>query len=132
MSAGMLIRRYVPEPVTESTVTVTIAQAAELMGLSRRQARRRLVALHAAHPSLGLLERPSYDGGRAVHRVNARSLRRILLNDDHVAVQDISQRVGLLESDRATMQARIGRVEKTLFQQDTCCKHTPANGRLRP
>jgi hypothetical protein len=108
---------------------LTIAQAAELMGLSRRQARRRLTAIHATHSHLRLLERPAHDGCRVNYRVNPAALRRILLDDDAVTLQDVSERVGFLESDVRSLQIRTGRLENESIQRKRCCKSDPVNWR---
>jgi hypothetical protein len=96
---------------------LTVSQAAPLMRLSRRQALRRLVELHRASPALGLLSRACHGGFRGVYRVSAKALARILSGEGQDELQDLSSRVGLLESDRATMQARIGLLEKKISQR---------------
>lgn len=98
---------------------LTIAQAAVLMGLSRRQARRRLTALHAKHPQLRLLHRPAYDGEGANYRVSPTALRRILLDEDAITLQDVSERVGLVEADQRVARLRIDRLENESNRRKT-------------
>lgn len=106
---------------------LTIAQAAVLMGLSRRQARRRLTALHAKHPQLRLLHRPAYDGQGGNHWVNPRALRRVLLDDDAITLQDVSSRVGILEADTRVTRLRIDRLENENNRRKSCGQTQPAS-----
>jgi hypothetical protein len=99
---------------------LTIAQAAELMGLSRRQTRRRLTALHAKHPALRLLQRPAYDGEGVNYRVSPSALRRVLLDDDAITLQDVSSRVGILEADGRVSRLRIDRLENEHNRRKSC------------
>jgi hypothetical protein len=101
------------------STTLTVAQAAELMGLSRRHARKRLVWLDEAHPARGLLHRPS--GSPVGHlEVNPQALRQILLGQFHDETEDLSVRVGLAESDISTLQNRMRRVEIATEKQKRC------------
>src|SRR5512138_3668090 len=90
---------------------LTLAQAAELMGVSRSHARRILTRRHHQNPALGILQRPT--GAPEGHIVvNPRALRALLVSGTASDLDDMSQRVGLLESDIASLQVRMARVEK--------------------
>lgn len=108
-------------------VLLTVAQAAPLMGLSRRQARRRLVELHAQDPGANLLLRAAQGSQVGWWRVDACALRRVLLGEQS-AVADLRNRVGFLESDVRGLGHRIGHVEKIAIQQKSCQKASE-NGR---
>lgn len=106
---------------------LTISQAAELMGLSRRQARFRLTRIHGQHPELRLLERAAYDGTGGNYRVNPAALRRVMLDRDAITLQDVSSRVGILDADLRTAKLRIDRLERETFQQKTRHNMVPAH-----
>ena len=97
--------------------TISIPQAAGLMGLSRTQAWRRLVRLNRKYPQLRILQRAAYDGTAGKHMVSVASLRRILLDEDALTLADVSGRVGFVESDIRSLQSRVGRLENERFQQ---------------
>jgi hypothetical protein len=106
---------------------LTIAQASPLMGLSRRQARRRLTEIHALHPQLRLLHRAAYDGKGGNHWVNPRALRRVLLDDDAITLQNVSSRVGILEADTRVTRLRIDRLENEHNRRKSCGQMHPAS-----
>jgi hypothetical protein len=95
---------------------LTIAQAAEAMGLSRRQARRRLHELHQAHQSAGILHR--LPGARG-WEVSPRGLGLVLSGELEARAEEVAQRVTFLESDMRSVQYRIGRLEDSTNPQKT-------------
>jgi len=94
-----------------SGATLAMGAAAELMGLSRWQARKRLIKINRQHPQLRLLQRAAYDGTAGNYQVLASALRRILLDEDAISLQEVDSRVGFAESDIRGLQARVGRLE---------------------
>ena len=103
---------------SKSVVTVTIAQAAVFMRCSRRHARRVLKARHAKSPDLVLLCRPS---GAPEGRIEvcAMALLRIIQGSSE-EIEELASRIGYAESDIASLQVRVGRVEKNSIQQQSC------------
>jgi hypothetical protein len=98
-----------------SAAAVTVAVAAEFMGLSRRHARKRLVWLHQQHPEKGLLRRPS--GCAEGHiEVNPYQLRLVVLGEFCDEQAELSLRVGLVESDITTLKTRLDRINTRLSQ----------------
>src|SRR5512145_130039 len=92
-------------------LTVSLRVAAEFMGVSRRHARRILNLRHQQNPQLGILLRPS--GAPEGHiEVNVRALRQLVLGGAEPHEDDLAQRVGLVESDIASLQIRLARMEK--------------------
>lgn len=91
-------------------LTVSLRVAAEFMGVSRRHARRILNLRHQQNPQLGILLRPS--GAPEGHiEVSASALRQLVLGGVDDDAEDLSQRVGLVESDIASLQIRLARIE---------------------
>jgi len=100
------------------SLTCTIAQAAVLMKCSRRHARRVLRARHEQDPRLGVFRRPS-GATEGKISVNLMALAEIL-NGRSTEIDDAVGRIGYLESDVASLQARIGRIEKIAIPQLSC------------
>lgn len=94
---------------------LTVAQAAPLMGLSRRRTRERLIQLDRQFPNRGLLRRPGGPLGNIL--VNPVALRQIILGQFHGEREDVLERVGLVESDIAVLQARVRRVELAVSER---------------
>lgn len=90
-------------------VYLSIAQSAPFMGLSRRRTRERLIFLDRQCPQKGLLRRPGGPLGNI--EVNPFRLLEVIRGDFVSETADLSLRVGLVESDVATLQARVRRVE---------------------
>ncbi len=91
--------------------TISLVAAAELMGIKRSWAHELLTKRHKARPELGLLTRPS-GAERGRLRVDARALREILRGGSSAAVEDLTDRVGMLESDVLTVEERLSRLER--------------------
>lgn len=92
------------------------------MGLSRRHARKRLVWLHQQHPQKGLLRRPS--GAPEGHiEVNPYQLRAVILGEFCDEQQDLSLRVGLVESDIVTIRTRLRKIDLEIAKRKTCQNH---------
>jgi hypothetical protein len=94
-----------------SNPTLTIVAAAELMGVKRSWAHEVLTRRHKQHPELGLLARPT-GVARGRFLVDARALREIIRGGCVKEIEDLSNRVGMLESDAITTQSRLDRVER--------------------
>lgn len=101
---------------------LSLHQAASLMGLGRHQARRRLLALHRERPDLALLRRANAGQQSGWWQVDPSVLRLLLLPTSDIDAKDMYDRVGFLESDVRSLQARIGRVEKRQIEQDLCSR----------
>jgi hypothetical protein len=103
---------------------LTIAQAAEAMGLSRRQALERLVRHHQKHPSAGILHRIP---GTRRWEVSPRGLGLVVSGEIETWAEEVARRVAFLESDMRSVQYRIGRIEESSIQQKTC-RHGDSRG----
>lgn len=90
---------------------ITIKDAADLMGIKQRWARDLLHRRHKQCPELGLLSRPS-GSPRGDLRVDAKALREIMRGGTVQTIEDLTSRVGMIESDISTIQARVRRVER--------------------
>jgi hypothetical protein len=106
---------------------LTIVQASALLGLEYRQGHRLLTAVHAKHPGLRLLFRPGYKGTGGNYDVNPHALRRLMLDDEGMLLNDTVQRVGYLESDLRSITIRVGGLEKSTKGQKACSKYAPAS-----
>jgi hypothetical protein len=100
------------------SLTCTIAQAAVLMKCSRRHARRVLRERHEQDPRLRVLTRPTGapEGNIAV---NLMALAEIL-HGRSTEIDEAVGRIGYLESDVSSLQARIGRIEKIVIPHVSC------------
>lgn len=100
--------------------TISVPQAAALMGISRSQAWRRLVTINRKYPNLRLLQRAAFDGTSGKYRVLTSAFRRILLDEESMTLAEVSERVGFIEADVRSLQARVGRLENSRYQQKIC------------
>lgn len=91
--------------------TITLVAAAELMGIKRSWAHELLTRRNRQRPELGLLVRPT-GVARGRYLVDARALREIMRGGAVQEIEDLANRVGMLESDAVTTQNRLKRVER--------------------
>lgn len=89
---------------------LTIAQAAVLLRKSNVQAWRILKFFNMEHPDWQLLRR---EPGTRPYRVNPRALRLILRGDADIALESLTERVTVLETDVGSLGIRTARLEKT-------------------
>jgi hypothetical protein len=98
--------------VSIDTTWLSIAQSAPLMGLSRRRTRERLIEIDRTSPHRGLLSRPGGPLGDIC--VNAEVLRAVILESAGHESNCAPSRLGLVESDVATLRARVRKTESEL------------------
>ena len=92
---------------------LTLAEAAQKMGCCVRWARRVLIRLDRANPGMGIVIRPTGNPeGRIM--VNPLALRLVQERSAAQAIEDLSERVGVLESEQRTNRASFARHEKRL------------------
>jgi len=116
--------------MSKPIVTVSMKAAAEFMGVCPRWARKLLNRRHRQNPKLGLLLRPS--GSPEGHiEVNAKALRFILKGGTAQEVEDLGNRVGFCESDIASLQFRLGKIEHAVLpakQAEAPCRCASRKG----
>lgn len=106
---------------------LTLAEAAQKMGCSVQWARTVLRRLDRSNPGMGIVIRPTGNPeGRIM--VNPLALRLVQDRSAAQAIEDLSERVGLLESDQRTNRISFARHEKRLNrlelrQNGTPCAH---------
>jgi len=96
---------------------LTLKEAAEKMHCCAAYARKRLIKLDRENPGMGLVARPT---GNPLGRieVNPIALALITSRTTALALDELSERVGMVEADIGTIRARLGGIERRMLRQE--------------
>ena len=97
---------------------LTVKEAASKMGCCEKHARRVLVALDRQNPGMGLIQRPS---GKTEGRIAVNPLALVLIRSRSTteAIEQLDDRLALLECSNRTFRTRLTNAEKKLIRLES-------------
>ena len=94
----------IEKPSRSSQLSVSIPQAAKIIGIKRSWAHEYFRRLHDANPDYGLLTRRTENGK---WRVELQALFELKRGSGLAEMQELSGRIGMLEADYVTLKKRL-------------------------
>jgi len=94
----------IEKPSRSSQLSVSIPQAAKIIGIKRSWAHEYFRRLHDANPEYGLLTRRTTSGK---WRVELRALYELKRGSGLAELQELSNRIGMLEADHVSLRKRL-------------------------